>query len=148
VNGDPVIYIASAIRDYMDFNLFKINAVTGACVPVNGPDARVFPLENPPSHSENNPAKYHPKLTLARARANDGTATANTATLTNRFDFAIDGARVRFVMKKGSKYSVTGPAVITQQFEGDGDAGRVIDVRVDLPANSTRKVGVSPDSSL
>jgi predicted MPP superfamily phosphohydrolase len=148
VNGDPVIYIASAIRDYMDFNLFKVNAVTGACVPVSGPDARVFPLENPPSHTENNPAKYHPKLTLAHVRANDGTATANTATLTNRFDFAIDGARVRFVMKKGNAYSVTGPAMITQQFDGDGDAGRIVDVRVDLAAKSMRKVGISPDSSL
>jgi predicted MPP superfamily phosphohydrolase len=148
VNGDPVIYIASAIRDYMDFNLLKVNAVTGTCVPVSGPDARVFPLENPPSHTENNPAKYHPKLTLSHARANDGTATANTATLTNRFDFAIDGARVRFVMKKGNAYSVTGPAMITQQFDGDGDAGRIVDVRVDLAAKSMRKVGISPDSSL
>jgi hypothetical protein len=144
VNGDPVIYIASAIRDYMDFNLFKVNAVTGACVPVSGPDARVFPLDNPPSLTENNPAKYHPKLALSHANANDGAATTNTATLTNRFDFGIDGARVRFVMKKGNEYSVTGPAVITQQFDGDGDAGRVVDVRVDLAADSTRKVGISP----
>lgn len=148
VNGDPVIYIASAIRDYMDFNLFKVDAVKGTFVPVSGPDARVMPFENTPSSAGNDPAKYHPKLTLSFAHANDGTVTANTATLTNRFDFSIAGARVRFVMKKGSAYSVTGPAVITQQFEGDGDAGRVVDVRVDLAANSTRKVGVSPDSSL
>jgi hypothetical protein len=144
VNGDPVIYIASAIRDYMDFNLFKVNAVTGACVPVSGPDARVFPLENPPSHTENNPDKYYPKLTLSHAHANNGTATANTATFTNRFDFGIDGARVRFVMKMGNAYSVTGPALITQQFDADGEAGRIVDVRVDLAANSTRKVGISP----
>jgi hypothetical protein len=147
VNGDPIIYIASAIRDYTDFNLFKVDAVKGTCVPVSGPDARVFPFEKPPSHTENNPAKYHSKLTLSHAHANDGSATANTALLTNRFDFGIDGARVRFVMKKGYVYSVTGPAVITQQFEADGGAGRVVDVRVDLDANSTRKVGVSPVSS-
>jgi hypothetical protein len=143
VNGDPVIYIASAIRDYMDFNLYKVNAVTGTCVPVGGPTARVFPLENPPAQVETDPAKYHPKLTLSCANANNGAATVNTATITNRFDFAIAGARVRFVMRKGHAYSVTGPAVITQQFDGDGEAGRIVDVRVDLGANSTTKVGVS-----
>jgi hypothetical protein len=143
VNGSPVIYIASAIRDYMDFNLFKVNASTGACVPVSGPDARVFPLENPPSPTETNPAKYHPKLTLSHAHANDGTATANTASLTNRFGFGIEGARVRFVMKKGNPCSVTGPAVITQQFDADGGACRIVDVRVDLAANSTTQVAIS-----
>ena len=148
VNGDPVIYIASAIRDYMDFNLFKVNAVTGTCVPVSGPTARVFPLENPPSHTETDPAKYHSKLTLSYANANDGAATTNSATITNRFDFGLAGARVRFVMKKGNAYSVTGPAVITQQFDGDGGAGRVVDVRVDVGANSSRKVGISSVSSI
>jgi hypothetical protein len=131
----------------MDFNLFKVDAVKGTFVPVSGPDARVMPFETPPSPNENDPAKCHPKLTLSFAHANDGTATANTATLTNRFDFSIAGARVRFVMKKGNAYSVTGPAVITQQFDADGDAGRVVDVRVDVAANSTRKVGISRSSS-
>ena len=93
----------------MDFNLFKVNGVTGACAPVGGPTARVFPLENPPSKTETDTSKYHPKLTLAYANANHGTFTANTATLTNHFDFAITGARVRFVMKKGNVYTVTAP---------------------------------------
>lgn len=144
VNGDPVIHIASAIRDYMDFNLFKVNAITGSCVPVSGPTARVFPLENPPSQTATDPAKYHPKLTLSLADPNNGTATSNTATLTNRFDFGIAGARVRFVMKKGITYSVTEPAAITQQFDGDGDTGRVVDVRVEAGASSTRKVAIFP----
>lgn len=144
VNGEPVIYIASAIRDYMDFNLFKVNAVTGTCVPVGGPTARVFPLQNPPSGSETNPAKYYPKLTLSFANANNGDSTANTATITNQFDFGITGARVRFVMKAGKSYAVTAPGVVTQQFDGDGDAGHVVDVRVDVGAKSTRKVEISP----
>lgn len=145
VNGDPVIYIASAIREYMDFNLFRVDTATGTCVPVSGRAARVFPLENPPSHAETDPGKYHPKLTLSYASANDGTATTNAATITNRFDFALTGARVRFVMKQGAAYSVTSPAVITQQFDGDGDARRVVDVRVDVGASSTTKVDVSLD---
>lgn len=147
VNGDPVIYIASAIRDYMDFNLFKVDAAKGTCKPVGAPTARVFPLEKPPSHTETDPSKYHPKLTLSHAHANDGSSSTNTATITNRFDFGIDGARVRFVMKKGHAYSVTAPAVITQQFDGDGNAGRIVDVRVDLDANSTRKIGIAAASA-
>jgi hypothetical protein len=143
VNGEPILYIATAIRDFMDFNLFKVNGVTGACVPVGGPTARVFPLENPPSKTETNISKYHPKLTLSYAHANNGAFTANTATITNQFDFGITGARVRFVMKKGKAYAVTAPAVITQQFDGDGDTGRVVDVRVDMSANSTSKVDIS-----
>jgi hypothetical protein len=32
--------------------------------------------------------------------------------------------------------------VITQQFDADGGAGRIVDVRVDLAANSTKEVGI------
>lgn len=148
VNGEPILYIATAIRDFMDFNLFKVNGNTGACVPVGGPSARVFPLENPPRKTETNISKYHPKLTLSYANANNGAFTANTATIANQFDFGIAGARVRFVMKKGNSYSVTDPGVITQQFDGDGDAGHVVDVRVDLGAKSTKKVNISFVSSI
>ena len=147
VNGAPINYIASAIRDYMDFNLFKVNAVAGTCAPVSGPTARVFPLENPPSSSETHPDKYHSKLTLSYANANNGTVTANSATITNQFDFPITGARVRFVVKKGKAYAVTTPGVITQQFDGDGDTGRVVDVRVDVGAKSTRKVEILQGSN-
>jgi predicted MPP superfamily phosphohydrolase len=143
VNGDPVIYIASAIRDYMDFNLFKVNAATGACAPVSGRDGRVFPLENPPSHTATDPAKYHPRLTLSFDHANTGAATTGSATITNRLDFGIAAARVRFIMKQGGVYAVSAPAVITQQFDGDGGTGRIVDVRVDVAANSTGRIGIA-----
>ena len=140
VNGDPVIYIASAIRDYMDFNLFKVNAVTGACVPVSGPDARVFPLGEPAiPHREQSgqvSSQAHPCPCPCERRHRHGQH--RDASPTGSIS-ASTGARVRFVMKKGNAYSVTGPAVITQQFDGDGDAGRIVDVRVDVAANSTRK---------
>lgn len=81
------------------------------------------------------------KLKLTYSKPNDGSNADNSATVVNKYNFAIDDARVRFVVPKGSEYYLRN-ATITQQF--DGTDFHVIDATYDLEANSTFVVSVHP----
>ncbi len=135
-------YIASAVREpqYFEFNLFRVDGETGNFEAVGGPSARVPVIENPTRESIANPASWVPMLQLSFARENQGGSSSNTATLTNKYDFPLTGARVRFVMKKGS-YAVTA-GLIEQTLENDSVS--VLDVSVDLPPRSTTTVSIGP----
>ena len=74
------------------------------------------------------------KLKLSYAKANDGSNSDNIATIVNKFNFPITGARVRFVVPKGNPYYLKN-ATITQEF--DGTNFHIIDATYDLEANST-----------
>ena len=74
------------------------------------------------------------KLKLTYSKTNDGSNSDNTATIVNKFNFPITGARVRFVVPKGNPYYLKN-ATITQEF--DGTNFHIIDANYDLEANST-----------
>jgi predicted phosphodiesterase len=135
-------YIASAVREpqYFEFNLFRVDGKAGTFEAVGGPSARVPVIENHSVENNAKPASWTPMLQLSFARDNQGGSTENTATLTNKHDFQISGARVRFVLKKGS-YAVTG-GVVEQTLENDTVS--VHDVTVDLPPRSTTTVSIRP----
>jgi hypothetical protein len=115
----------------MEFNLFKVNGKTGEYTPVSGPTAQIVYIENP--EDIKTPALYRPKLRLTFAENNDGSSATNTATIVNNFDFAIEGARVRFVMPLGKKYKVSNGKT-EQSF--DGINAHIVDVSINLEANS------------
>jgi predicted MPP superfamily phosphohydrolase len=137
LNDKPVQYIVNSVRDHMEFNLFKVNAKNGNFTPVSGPTAQVVYVENP--EDSKMPELYRPKLRLSYAEINDGSNTMNTATLSNTFDFPVEGARVRFIMPSGRKYKVT-TGRIEQAF--DGTSVHVVDVSVDLKPNSTTQIKI------
>ena len=128
--------MAGSIRDHFEINLFQVNNAAGTCTAVPGVTAVANVLF---SGNQDTPSTWIPNLTLTCANANDGTAPANSATLVNRFGFPIAGAHVRFVMPKGAVYAVSEGA-IRQAF--DGDAVHVVDVNVDLDAESTTTVSI------
>jgi hypothetical protein len=135
----PIQYIANSIRDHMEFNLFKVDAKAGSCVPVSGPTARVVYVENP--EDDKTPALYNPKLSLSYTKANDGSLRANTATIVNKFNFPLESAKVRFVVPLGSSCSVS-KGTIEQSF--DGTSVHIVDVVVNLEPNSRTLVAISP----
>lgn len=153
LDNRPILYYALSVREYCEFNLFQVDDRTGNCEAlgyVNADPAteghglrtgscRI--LENDDQKANTDTAVWVYNLTLDYARRNDGTASGNTATLVNKFDFAIPDARVRFIMPKGATYGVSG-GTVEQQF--DGDWYRIVDVSVDLDANSSTKVGIVP----
>ncbi len=124
-------YIVNSMRDNMEFNLFKVDGETGKYTAVGGATAQVVYVENP--DDSNAPELYKPKLKVSYLNANDGSSDSNTATLQNKFNFAIQDAKVRFVMPQGKKYKVLG-GEIEQAFDGDGV--HVVDVVVNVEANS------------
>jgi hypothetical protein len=126
-----IAYIAGAIRDHFEFNLFRVNNEAGTFTPVSGTNAVVEVLN---SGNQDDKATWVPNLTLEFLNDNDGTSYENTATIVNMFDFPIEGATVRFVMPGEFDYRVTG-GEIRQQF--DGDEFRIVDVALDVAANST-----------
>ena len=131
LKSKPIQYIVNSVRDHMEFNLFKVNQKTGEYTPVSGPTAQVEYVENP--EDIKTPALYKPKLTLSFSKSNDGSSATNTATIVNNFDFAIEGASVRFVMPLGKKYKVSN-GKIEQAF--DGNNVHIVDVSINLKANS------------
>jgi hypothetical protein len=136
-DGSPeVAYIAGSIRDHFEFNLFRVNNETGTYTPVSGTNAVVEVLQ---SGNQDDRETWVPNLTLEFQDKNDGSSYENTATITNKFDFPILGAKIRFVMPRGYDFRVDN-ATITQEF--DGDAYRVIDVTLDVAANSSEQVFV------
>lgn len=137
LKNKPIQYIVNSVRDHMEFNLFKVNQKTGECAPVSGPTAQVEYVENP--EDIKTPALYKPKLTLSFSKSNDGSSATNTATIVNNFDFAIEGASVRFVMPLGKKYKVSN-GKIEQAF--DGNNVHIVDVSINLKANSKTKTDI------
>ena len=136
-DGSPeVAYIAGSIRDHFEFNLFRINNEAGSFETVSGENAVVEVLE---SGDQNDVATWVPNLTLDYLNENNGSSFENTATIVNKFNFPIEGANVRFIMPAGFEYRVTN-GEIRQQF--DGDEFRIIDVVLDVPANSTATVEI------
>lgn len=137
VEGRPVVYAANTPRDggkRAPFNLYRLNCKAGTVEAVGNPTAAQSGLEVKKDYTSS-------KLKLTYAAANDGTCDSNTAVLVNRFNFPIIGARVRFVVKQGAKYSVSSGKVV-QAF--DGDSVRVVDVRLDLAPGSTTSVEITP----
>jgi hypothetical protein len=132
LGGRPIQHYANSLREHFSFNLYRV-AVDGSCSVVNNTDA----VENP----RDPPSAWRPRLTIAYAKANDGTSRTNTATLVNKFDVGFPGARVRFVMPKGAAYTVS-KGTVAQSF--DGDSVRVVDVCTPIEANSTTVVNISP----
>jgi hypothetical protein len=139
LNNKPIQYVANSIRDNMEFNLFRVDGKTGDCVPVSCSTAQVVAIENP--EDENSPYLYKPKLKLSFTDANDGTNATNTVTIVNKLSFPIVGASVRFIMPLGSFYSVT-KGEIEQAF--DGNSVHIVDVRIDLEANSENVIDIVP----
>ncbi len=139
---DAIAYIAGSIRDKFEFNLFRVNNTTGEYIPVAGSTGVVQVLN---SGDKNDRSTWEPNLTLSYSADNDGSATMNTATIVNKFDFPIMGARVRFVMPKGADFQIVNASVI-QHFEGD--LFQVVDVKTDVPANGTKMVYLNGDVDL
>ncbi len=137
-----VAYIAGSIRDHFEFNLFEVNNTAGTFSTVSGTNGVVEVLA---SGDQNVRASWEPKLTLVYTNLNDGSAMENRATIVNKYNFPIKGARVRFVMPLESLYNVT-KGQIVQSF--DGTLVHVVDVSVDLEANSTTEVNIAPSDKV
>lgn len=137
-NNKTIQYIVNSMRDNMEFNLYKVNAKTGNFTTVSGPTGRVVYVENP--IDQKSPALYKPNLVLNYSTTNDGTVKKNTATLTNKFNFLIENARVRFVMPLGSKYNIT-KGTVEQTF--DGNSVHIVDVNINLEPNSTTAIEIA-----
>jgi predicted phosphodiesterase len=136
------VYVASDLRANFQFNLYKVNNDTGGITLVPGAKGYADAIEN--MADRDTPSLWKLKLTLNYSKSNNGTSTDNTATITNKFSFPIDAARVRFVMPKGNTYDVSG-GTVKQEF--DGDTVHVVDVAVDLGANSTKVVSITKNGS-
>ncbi len=143
LNNKPIQYIVNSVRDNLEFNLFRVDGKTGNYTPVSGSNARVQCLQNPTA--ENTPSEYISNLTLSYLNENNGAFGTNTATIVNKFNFPIYGARVRFVMPLGSLYAVKN-GNIEQEF--DGNSVHVVDVRVDLDNNSTTVIDIAATNSV
>jgi hypothetical protein len=133
-----VAYIAASIREYFEFNLFKINNINGTFTTPSGTTASTNVLF---SGNKDSTSTWVTNLSLTFAAANDGTSTSNTATIDNKFPFAIEGAKVRFVVPKGHNYRITN-GTIEQEFEGI--SVYVVDVIVNLEPNSITHVEIAP----
>ena len=142
IDGDPVNYVADSVRDLgnFEFNLFKVNNNTGVYVPVSGSTARCQVIQGDSQSLIADPSQWIPNLQISYSQSNDGSSSENTATIINNYNFSIESARVRFIMPKGMNYGVS-QGTIDQQF--DGDSYRVVDVSVDLGANSTTTVDIN-----
>lgn len=149
-----VMYYARSVREYMEFMLFQVDDSKGTYEPVGytntNPDTDGFGLSTANNRVlENDEERVNPdmsvwvyNLTLNYEHDNNGSLSSNTATLVNKFDYAIPDARVRFIMPKGAVYTVSQGSVY-QAF--DGDEYHVVDVDVDLNAASTTEVKIAPE---
>ena len=132
LGGKKIQYYADSVREHFHFNLFRVDGNGGYTV-VNNEVA----VEN----WENKSSAFRHRLTLEYANDNDGRSLTNTAILNNKFNVDFPRTRVRFVMPKGSSYTVS-HGTIEQQF--DGDSVRVVDVCVAINANSTTLIEIKP----
>ncbi|AQT69807.1 F5/8 type C domain protein [Anaerohalosphaera lusitana] len=138
-DGSPeVAYIARSIRDHFEFNLFEVNNTAGTFTTPSGTNSVTSVLY---SGNQDTPSTWVSNLELNYTKPNDGSASTNSAEFVNRFSFPINGARVRFVMPKGTTYGVSA-GTIDQQF--DGDQYRIVDVNIDLNASTTTTLDIAP----
>jgi len=140
--GPNIAYIVNSIRDHFDFNIFKVNNATGTFTKPAGAIAMINVLN---SGDENVPSTWITNLKLTYASANTGTVTSNSATIDNKFNFPISGARVRFVVPKGNEYTVTN-GTVTQEF--DGTTYHIVDVATDVNATATKTVSIAKNSTI
>ena len=142
-NETPKLYVANSVREpaHFEFNLFRVNNKTGECVAVSGAQGRCPVLQDSSAEVIADPSQWISNLEQSFALNNDGSEPSNTATIINRYDFPIPGTLVRFVIPKGETYTISEGA-IEQAF--DGDAVRVVDVRVTLPSGSTTTIKIQP----
>lgn len=148
-----MMYYARAVREYMEFMLFQVDDSKGTYVPVGymntNPDTDGYGLSTANNRVlENDEKKNNPdmsawiyNLTLDYKHENNGKSSHNSATLVNKFEHAIPDARVRFVMPKGSVYSISQGSVY-QAF--DGDEFHIVDVDIQLDAGRTTIVEIAP----
>jgi len=143
INGKPMLFIAGSIRDKanFEFNLFRVDNLTGAYEPVGGTDGRCQVILNQDAAIIADSNRWIPNLERSFEKENDGSSVVNAVVITNRYSFPIVGAKVRFVMPKGRTYAVS-QGVVEQAF--DGDSVRVVDVRVFISANSTIAIKIAP----
>lgn len=151
----PIVYYSRAVREYHEFNLYHVDDRAGTFTALGMPntdetsDGHRQPtgickvLANDELRNDPDDSKWELNLTLDYAQPNDGSISENTATLVNRFDFAIPAARVRFLMPKSGEYAVS-TGTIEQQF--DGESVRVIDVTIDLKPRSTITLHIAPEN--
>jgi hypothetical protein len=132
-----VAYITASIRDHFAFNLYKVNNTDGNFTTPTGTTGSTNVLF---SGDEAVPSTWVPNLKLTYQNENNGTTGNNAATIVNKFNFPITGAKVRFVVPLGYSYNVTNG---TKEQEFDGTSVHVVDVTVDLGANSTTEVSIS-----
>jgi hypothetical protein len=137
IGSAPNAYIAASVREYFAFNLFKINNKSGTYTTPSGLTASTNALF---SGSKDTPSTWVTNLKLTYSNTNDGKSASNSATIENKFPFPITGAKVRFALPKGYNYSITN-GTIEQEF--DGTLVHVVDVIVNLEANSTTEVGIT-----
>jgi uncharacterized protein YjdB len=140
--GPNIAYIVNSIRDHFDFNIFKVNNATGTFTKPAGAIAMINVLN---SGNEDVPSTWITNLKLTYATANTGTVTTNSATIDNKFNFPISGARVRFVVPKGNEYTVTN-GTVTQEF--DGTTYHIVDVATDVNATATKTVSIAKNSTI
>lgn len=136
IERQAIVYSTDTPRDgngLAPFNLYRVNDDAGTCEAIGNTRAAQEGLETKMDYTTS-------KLKRTFSGANNGTRMANTATIVNKFDFPVYGARIRFVMPLGETYSISA-GEITQAF--DGDSVHVVDVRIDLLPNSTTSVGIS-----
>lgn len=112
------------------FNLYKVDLIANKYTAIGDSIGAQEGLETADNYTT-------AKLKLTYSKPNNGTNSENTATVVNKFNFPITGARVRFVVPKGNQYYVRN-AIIKQEF--DGTNFHVIDATYDLEANSTHVV--------
>ena len=133
LGGRPIQYYANSVREYLNVNLFRVRNGGSYTVVNNEPI-----VENP----EDDLSKWRPKLILTYAKINDGSSMSNSATLVNKCDIGFTRANIRFVMPKGSKYSVS-KGIVEQRF--DGDKVHVVDIVVAVEPNSEILIEIKPD---
>ena len=138
LNNKHIQYIVNSVREHPEFNLYKVDSKTGKYKAVGNPTAQVVYLENPEDIIT--PSLYKPKLTLTYLKANDGSSISNTAFFVNKFDFPIEGVKVRFVMPKAKKYIVS-KGEIEQEF--DGKNMHIVDVSINLQAGSSLEIAIN-----
>ena len=114
--------------------------MTGDYAPVSGLDGRCPVLQEATPEVIADPEQWVPKLERTFEKENDGSSEMNSATIVNRYDFPIIGAKVRFLVPKGVPYTVS-QGVIEQAF--DGDSVHVVDVRIPISANSTNTIQIA-----
>lgn len=137
--SEEVAYIAGSIRDHFEFNLFSVNNIEGTFRPVPGVNSVAEVLF---SGHQDSVSTWVPNLTLTFTEENNGSVFENTATIVNRFNFPIQGAKVRFVLPLGFNYEFTN-ATLEQEF--DGDQFHIVDLITDVEASSTIEIYIRAD---